>query len=177
MYLQTSWQLVCWWYIVWINDICVTNTSDKKCNIIWVRTRNCGCLVTWFCYRQIAKPGNKTATVRDLTHLLLISITSLCQWPTKISKRHISYSTLFLMNAKQNAIIGISVMSFFCHTQSYDTKKCKYIVCSKNSLLTRHTITRQCYDVPQNCFYIISECLWYHSTGSLAKCTLYISTG
>ena len=23
----------------------------------------CGCLVTWFCYQLIAKPGNKTATV------------------------------------------------------------------------------------------------------------------
>ena len=29
--------------------------------IIWVRSRNCGCLVTWFCYQLIAKPGNKTA--------------------------------------------------------------------------------------------------------------------
>ena len=31
--------------------------------LIWVRSRNCGCLVTWFCYQLIAKPGNKTATV------------------------------------------------------------------------------------------------------------------
>ena len=30
---------------------------------IWVSSRNCGCLVTWFCYQLIAKPGNKTATV------------------------------------------------------------------------------------------------------------------
>ena len=30
---------------------------------IWVRSRNCGCLVTWFCYQLIAKPGNKTDTV------------------------------------------------------------------------------------------------------------------
>ena len=30
---------------------------------IWVRSRNCGCLVTWFCYQLIAKPGNKTAAV------------------------------------------------------------------------------------------------------------------
>ena len=35
------------------------HTSD----IIWVRSRNCGCLVTWFCYQLIAKQGNKTATV------------------------------------------------------------------------------------------------------------------
>ena len=30
---------------------------------IWVRSRNCDCLVTWFCYQLIAKPGNKTAAV------------------------------------------------------------------------------------------------------------------
>ena len=30
---------------------------------IWVRSRNCGCLVTWFCYQLTAKPGNKTAAV------------------------------------------------------------------------------------------------------------------
>ena len=30
---------------------------------IWVGSRNCGCLVTWFCKQLIAKPGNKTAAV------------------------------------------------------------------------------------------------------------------
>ena len=33
------------------------------CNRTWVRSRNFGCLVTWFCYQLIAKPGNKTAAV------------------------------------------------------------------------------------------------------------------
>ena len=28
-----------------------------------LRTWRCGCLVTWFCYQLIAKPGNKTATL------------------------------------------------------------------------------------------------------------------
>ena len=28
---------------------------------IWVRSRKCSRLVTWFCYQMIAKPGNKTA--------------------------------------------------------------------------------------------------------------------
>ena len=27
---------------------------------IWVRSRRCGCLVTWVCYQMVAKPGNKT---------------------------------------------------------------------------------------------------------------------
>ena len=26
----------------------------------WVRSWRCTCLVTWFCYQMIAKPGNKT---------------------------------------------------------------------------------------------------------------------
>ena len=32
-------------------------------HIIWVRSWNCGCLIAWFCYQLIAKPGNKTAAV------------------------------------------------------------------------------------------------------------------
>ena len=28
----------------------------------WVRSRRFGCLVTWFCYHLIAKPGKKTTT-------------------------------------------------------------------------------------------------------------------
>ena len=28
--------------------------------MIWVRSRSCGCLFTWFCYHLVAKPGNKT---------------------------------------------------------------------------------------------------------------------
>ena len=38
---------------------CSTSTSKW----IWVGSRNCDCLVTWFCYQLIAKPDNKTATV------------------------------------------------------------------------------------------------------------------
>ena len=30
-------------------------------DMIWVRSWRWGCLVTWFCYQVIAKPGNKTA--------------------------------------------------------------------------------------------------------------------
>ena len=45
-------------YLGWIS----TN-YDQLWEIIWVRSQNCGCLVTWFCYQLIAKPGNKTAVV------------------------------------------------------------------------------------------------------------------
>ena len=30
-------------------------------HLIWVWSWRCGCLVTWFCYQLIAKPGNMTA--------------------------------------------------------------------------------------------------------------------
>ena len=44
-------------------------TLDHQLNMnmfdwnIWVRSRNCGCLVTRFCYQLIAKLGNETAAV------------------------------------------------------------------------------------------------------------------
>ena len=41
---------------------CVASIFASGGNI-WVRSRNFGCLVTWFCYQLIAKPGNKTTTV------------------------------------------------------------------------------------------------------------------
>ena len=43
------------------------------------RSRNCDCLVTWFCYQLKAKPGNKTAAVlspvmAEFQNLRLVSI-------------------------------------------------------------------------------------------------------
>ena len=55
---KRSWyslKAICW---LW-NKICLNQSASD----IWVRSQNCGCLVTWFCYQLIAKPGNKTATV------------------------------------------------------------------------------------------------------------------
>ena len=46
------------------HDISRVQSVTKRTKIYtWVRSQNCGCLVTWFCYQLIAKPGNKTATV------------------------------------------------------------------------------------------------------------------
>ena len=42
---------------------CQCGVGSYERIVIWVRSRNCGCLVTWFCYQLIAKLGNKTATV------------------------------------------------------------------------------------------------------------------
>ena len=42
-------------------SICIINKNLFVGDCIWVRSWNCGCRVTWFCYQLIAKPGNKTA--------------------------------------------------------------------------------------------------------------------
>ena len=55
-----------------LNDIEVRTACTEKrrhrvehilCQLIWARSQNCGCLVTWFCYQLIAKPDNRTAAV------------------------------------------------------------------------------------------------------------------
>ena len=55
------------YHVIYNNDISwvygITQEFFVLCTTIWVRSRNCGCLVTWFCYQLIAKPGNKTAAV------------------------------------------------------------------------------------------------------------------
>ena len=50
---------------IWANECILVKKTTWDCVLanIWVRLRNCGCLVTWFCYQLIAKPGNKTAAV------------------------------------------------------------------------------------------------------------------
>ena len=73
-YLTTCWVLIrAYHYTTWsmimaaVSSLlmhwryCSVAPSNKY--MIWVRSQNCGCLVTWFCYQLIAKPGNKTATV------------------------------------------------------------------------------------------------------------------
>ena len=36
---------------------------------IWVRSRRCACLVTWFCCHLIAKPVKRSAHLHDLAHI------------------------------------------------------------------------------------------------------------
>ena len=54
-YYNTVWGVFCeFWF---------ARHRYKSCAlVIWVRSRRCGCLVTWLCYHLITKPGNKTAT-------------------------------------------------------------------------------------------------------------------
>ena len=42
-------------------QVCVAHiVMTEFMSRIWVRSRRFGCLVTWFCYELITKPGNKT---------------------------------------------------------------------------------------------------------------------
>ena len=70
--------------------------------LMWVRSRNCGCLVTWFCYRLIAKPGNKTATV---------------SWPDPsalgFSLQYVDYPTHGLMDK-----LVVNMMSLLTYAES-----------------------------------------------------------
>ena len=49
--------MFCYCHCSAVYDIQHCNDSNR------VRSRNCGCLVTRFCYQLIAKPGNMTAAV------------------------------------------------------------------------------------------------------------------
>ena len=60
---------------------------EGKC--IWVMSRNCGCLVTWFCYQLIAKPGNKTAAV---------------SWPEPYSMKILTWDMFYSVRSKYNFI-------------------------------------------------------------------------
>ena len=73
--------------------------------MIWVRSRNCGCLVTWFCYQLIAKPGNKTATVPwpdpykpDKTNTNTLKFHGIysmfCQLTHDVEKQHMTFCLL-----------------------------------------------------------------------------------
>ena len=65
----------------------------------WIRSRNCSCLVTWFCCQLIAKPGNKAAAVSwPVTCLFLIFMIDLEYFLNLLGKLPRSYlsSKLFL---------------------------------------------------------------------------------
>ena len=78
-------------------------------NPIWVRSWNCGCLVTWFCYLLIAKPGNKTAIVPwPDPYAIEVSIYSVRCWYNAIN---------FLQNHHKKHCIARPLgqdMGFFC---------------------------------------------------------------
>ena len=57
----------------------ITTSNEYESLIICIRSWRLSCLVTWFCYHMIAKPGNKTGTplwpdqyvLNNIVHLIL----------------------------------------------------------------------------------------------------------
>ena len=62
MWVFTKWK---WFHlqmggqIDWVKPIFSPSISSSR-RYKWVKSQNCSCLVTWFCYQLIAKPSNKT---------------------------------------------------------------------------------------------------------------------
>ena len=61
--MMIQWQEHCEKGMTDVNALVLHLSRTNPSINIRVRSRNCGCLVTWFCYQLIAKPGNKTAAV------------------------------------------------------------------------------------------------------------------
>ena len=69
---QDRWEetLVFWWWIIYHTPAANLNPNGAEVIsediyiyiyiCIWVGSWKCVCLVTWFCYQRIAKPGHKT---------------------------------------------------------------------------------------------------------------------
>ena len=76
---------ITYYYLFMLQFILIRISKIGPCGLcaqgnmgIWVRSRNCGCLFTWFCYQLIAKPGNKTVLEMGLqgSHFMNIWQTS-----------------------------------------------------------------------------------------------------
>ena len=91
---------------------CMTKASDWKQGFlksihhdlftIWIRSRRCGCLVTWFCYHLIAKPGNKTAAPSWPDPYLHLTLTSYGVITSQITGNSTClFNHLFTLTAKK----------------------------------------------------------------------------
>ena len=92
------------------------NQSETEC--LWVRSRNCGCLVTWFCYQLIAKPGNKTATVSwPDPYYLRWTVNKSMGWCKKdITPLLTHWSYIFLALTHRNVHMKQNVEGYYCET-------------------------------------------------------------
>ena len=120
---------------------------------IWVRSRNCGCLVTWFWYQLIAKPGNKIATV-------------FVTWP--ISR----YVTRYLMlNDIKCVVIGCALHDIWLDYSNLNYVECMDIMDSRSCI----ELNRWCMAVDENCFidqdfnfnfnYFLINTNWFTNNG------------
>ena len=101
-------------YIVRSSLIGWAHTQNDPC--IWVRSWNCVCLVTWFCYQLIAKPGNKTVTV---------------SWPWPIypsADFSVRPSPSFWFQIWIYFVMEICIFEIISHSHLFSTKQCSRIL-------------------------------------------------
>ena len=88
---------------------------------IWLGSWRCGCLVTWFCYLLIEKPGNKTAAPlwpklmwfagHIILNLVGVSISLLLTRKCKFKARTLKVIFIFHLNSSHYSDVIMSPMA------------------------------------------------------------------
>ena len=119
---------------------------------MWVRSQNCGCLVTGFCYQLIAKLGNKTATVSWLDPYDNAVKYIVILWPCGVAdgggglQMFDNYDYLIFAY-----ILIANVFTITVHHASND-----YFLVSKNSIIQRYNkavVIKWCQRYPNHMFW------------------------
>ena len=102
MDVMTTDRMQLWYILYWETSAIHARNYGHFLVIIWVRPRRCGCLVTWFCYQLIAKPGNKTTTpLRPDPYSGAIWTRQFCSYPSEFFHWHCSNHTMITVPVKQ----------------------------------------------------------------------------
>ena len=151
----------CWPYVsgihLWV--VPVSNpTKAQHCNtLICVRSRRCGCLVTWFCYQMIAKPGNKTATPLWHDPFAWYHLIYICFY-LSVSKYHQTYlKALNISNASQvYSIKCVSKINSVPLYAIYGSVLFQLPHFSCDDFDNMYTLSHYCHQIK---IWIISHCL------------------
>ena len=85
-------------FVPWCMNACLSAWVRIVCMCIWVGSRSCGCLVTWFCYHLIARPVAGQPQFRDLTHMR-VAYVNMCMYLLYVlPPLFILYISLLLFN-------------------------------------------------------------------------------
>ena len=140
-----------------------TYTYTLYKNIIWVRSWNCGCLVTWFCYQLIAKPGNKAATVPWPAHIIL-NIVYTWQRKSVLGEAHAFQPCVKCVNPKQDKGQTVCIIVD------------RYVVITNMFLNKGHSIDQQqinhCPTTNTQRFGLESNLQFYNFDGLVQDCSM-----
>ena len=156
---------------------------NKMYIYIKVRSWNCSCLITWFCYQLIAKPGNKTAALPWTDPCLVATI-----HPIKIQSCH-DGNFIITMGALQIVVMTIcgtlsdsKVGNDACFIVNVGTQGCLYchwlwrLLCyywqnHRSSLLSLVMIPTLLLLAESQVVFIVTGCDAYFAiTGKITGC-------